>query len=312
MTDPLRSPVFLLGLPRSGTTILYEMLAASGCFNIVTARHVICFDELRNGRVNREESRERLRKRFEQLGLSTRGVDIVRLGPDTPEEYGFILDNLLLSGAAITRRNFPAFRSVCEVIQRDHGRDRPLLLKNPWDFGNGPLVKELMPGAKIVYIHRNPFHVLGSRYRLDLIALRKPSVYLSMLSERYAAFVRGGFPVQLVRLLCDKRPSLFARWLVHHIAWMASAYLRSLSSVPQEDRIDIKYEDLCERPNETIAVILAHVGVDGSRWDYGDMIGSHTSRANPQVAAQRDLVIMKLSEYANAVGYDLPRLAAAL
>ncbi len=37
--DALRSPVFILGPHRSGTTLLYEMMHANGCFNIVTARH---------------------------------------------------------------------------------------------------------------------------------------------------------------------------------------------------------------------------------------------------------------------------------
>ncbi len=312
MDDGLTFPAFILGLSRSGTTLLYEMLAASGCFNVVTARHVICFDELRDGRVDRERSRARLQKRFERLRLSTRGVDVVRLGPDTPEEYGFILDNLLGFGAAITRRNFPVFRHICEVIQRDCGRDRRLLLKNPWDFGNGRLIKALMPGAKIVYIHRNPFHVLGSRFRLDRVAVSEPSAYLSMLCERYREFMDSDFPLRVVRALWDRYPGLIARWLVHQTSWSTSGYLRSLSSVPPEDRIHIRYETLCAHPNETMGAILSHFGVDGATRDYGAMIGTHASRVPAEIAAQRDLVVRKLSGYAAAVGYALPELAEVL
>ena len=37
--------VFILGLHRSGTTWLSELLARSGGFNILTAEHVILFDD---------------------------------------------------------------------------------------------------------------------------------------------------------------------------------------------------------------------------------------------------------------------------
>ena len=39
-------PVFVLGEHRSGTTILYELLARSGSFNYLTAYHTLYFDQL--------------------------------------------------------------------------------------------------------------------------------------------------------------------------------------------------------------------------------------------------------------------------
>ena len=81
----MHAPIFILGLQRSGTTLLYEMLAASGAFRISTAWHVICFDELLTDEMDPTASRERLRDRFAAAGLKTRGVDIVATGPDTPE-----------------------------------------------------------------------------------------------------------------------------------------------------------------------------------------------------------------------------------
>ncbi len=311
LTDIRNSPVFILGLPRSGTTLLYEMLAASGCFNILTARHVICFDELRYGWLDRKQSWERVHERFEQLGLATRGVDIIRISPDTPEEYGWILDNLH-AGPMITKRRFHVFRSVCEVIQRDSGRERRLLLKNPWDLRNGRLIKALIPGAKIVYIHRNPFHVLSSLYRLNIVAATHPSAYLAMLSERYASFLESDFQVRAARVLVEKCPGLLAQWLICQASWLTSGYLRSLSSVPREDRIDVKYETLCGRPNETIEAILCKFNFDGRSVDYRTMIGRRASSVSPEVEAQRDLIVRRLSGYAASVGYDLTELAERL
>ena len=44
--DALKAPVFILGLHRSGTTLLYEMLAETGYWNCVWAWHVIRVDDL--------------------------------------------------------------------------------------------------------------------------------------------------------------------------------------------------------------------------------------------------------------------------
>ncbi|UCC31412.1 MAG: sulfotransferase [Phycisphaerales bacterium] len=310
MIESLRSSVFILGLHRSGTTLLYQMLAASGCFNIITARHVICFDELRNGSVGRERSRSRSRERFARLGLSSRGVDIVDVGPDTPEEYGFILDNLH-AGMSITRRCFHVFRSVCEVIQSDYGRDRPLLLKNPWDFGNGRLIKTLIPDARIVYIHRNPFHVLSSLYRVVVTATTRRHAYLSMLSDRYASLTESEFPWRAVQRLGAAKGGLIARGLIYQAGRSASGYLKSVRTSPVGGRIDVRYETLCRQPHETMTTILEFLGVNGEQVDYRAMIGAHTSQVVPEIARQRDLVLRKLSDYASAVGYDLSRLAVA-
>ena len=39
-------PVFIVGDHRSGTTVLYQLLASTGAFSVVTAYHVICYDRI--------------------------------------------------------------------------------------------------------------------------------------------------------------------------------------------------------------------------------------------------------------------------
>ena len=60
-------PVFILGLNRSGTSILYKMLTATQCFNSVTAYHIICYDQLIYNKINNKEeaAKDILNKRFE-------------------------------------------------------------------------------------------------------------------------------------------------------------------------------------------------------------------------------------------------------
>jgi len=307
----VQSNVFILGLHRSGTTLLYQMLAAAGRYNVVTARHVVCFGRVRNGASSRERTRSLLHERLARLGVSSRGVDGVDLSPDTLEEYSFILDNLH-AGLSITRRHFHVFRSVLEAVRRDAVQDRPLLLKNPWDFGNGRLIKSLMPDARIVYIHRNPFHTLSSLHRAIVAATAETHAYLALLSNRYRRLTDSGFPWRLLQRLCVAETDLLARSLVLYAAWLARGYLRSTRLHSHGDRIDVRYEDLCERPDDTVRGVLAKLGVDGDHVDYGAMIGAHSSCVAPQVARERDFLVERLRGYGATVGYDLPRLAADL
>src|SRR5262245_23063656 len=63
-------PVFIQGEHRSGTTLLYKLLAQSGCFNIVTVYHLLHYDELLANHlsVTEAEARRSLDERFKSLG----------------------------------------------------------------------------------------------------------------------------------------------------------------------------------------------------------------------------------------------------
>lgn len=307
----MQPPVFILGLHRSGTTLLYQMLAASGAFNVVTARHVIYFERLRDGSGNGVELRRRLGATFQRLGLADRGVDAVGLCPDTPEEYGFILDKLH-AGLTIKRRNVHVFRHFHDVVQRDCGNHRPLLLKSPWDFGRAALIQALIPGAKVVYIHREPFRRLSSLYRVVIAATTQRHTYLSLLSPRYRALTESGFPWRAAQWLVAKRPDTVANLLISYTAREARAYLRNVRTVHPTYGVDVQFEALCRWPDETIRRILQFLDVSGADVDYASMIGAPHSTIVPPIARKRDLLISKLGDYATAVGYDPAAVAVAL
>lgn len=78
-------PVFIIGEHRSGTTILYKLLAATGLFNYVTYYHITHSNELLHNRICQQEAaaKEALQARFATLNLEDRGFDQIRVTPDT-------------------------------------------------------------------------------------------------------------------------------------------------------------------------------------------------------------------------------------
>jgi hypothetical protein len=304
MPNPDPSPIIILGLHRSGTTILYEMLADSGAFDILTAWHVICFEELRNGHPDKEQSRRDLEARFQELGLTTRGLDAIKASLDTPEEYGFLLDNCG-RGHALSRHNLPVFRGACRVVADGRPVPRPPLFKNTWDFSHGGRIASLVPDARFIYIHRHPHHVLSSVYRAAVAILKEPNPYIELLSKRYARFSRSRVLRPLVRGLSNQFPWLPARILIRLVGRQTRAYLRTRHMIPPDRRIEIRYEDLCERPNETMNAIFEFLRIEAAPRDWSTMIHPRNAPVAPEITAQAKLMRRKLSAYAGAFGYDL-------
>jgi len=301
--DPLRTPVFILGLHRSGTTLLYEMMAATGCWNAVWAWHVIEFDRLRSAPPGTAESPSDLGRRFERSGLRTRGVDVVRVTPSSKEEYGFILDNHGY-GSRITRADYPFFRHACGVIQNTHPHARPLLLKNPWDFGNARLIKELIPSARFVWIHRNPLHVLSSQSRFAARAIFESIPYVEMLSRRYARFRRGKWRLAAARLAVTHGTKPLTRALIRYAATRCNGYLKDASLIPASERVEVRYEDLCRTPRETLRRVMARLDLPLREIDYAAMIGPRASRVEASVAHQKPLIRRLMGDYLSQVGLD--------
>jgi len=52
-------PVFIIGVNRSGTSILYKLLSKTNCFNVVTSYHIIKYDELLNNHINKLEKKSK-------------------------------------------------------------------------------------------------------------------------------------------------------------------------------------------------------------------------------------------------------------
>ncbi len=307
----IKCPIFILGLHRSGTTWLYEMLARTGSFDILTAYHVICFGEYLLGRRNHEAQRIRLGCQFESMGLKCRGGEAVQLSSCTPEEYGFILDNY--SGALHLRReNYPLFRQIARMIWEDTRSGRRLLLKNPWDFGNAQMIKSLLPEAKFIFIHRNPFHVLSSMQRLVVSTVNDPDPYTAMLHDRYRRLKDGRIRRHAARWCVASLPGLVVTGLLRWVQRATANYLRNLSAIPCEDRIDVSYESLCEDANGSMARILSFLDCPSAAVDYKPLVAFRDRPVAAVVAQKRSLIVRKLADYSAAVGYDLPSLAKAL
>ena len=182
-------PVFIVGHPRSGTTHLHNLMAASGRF--ATVPPVLA------GMPWEGRGLGRLMRPFVGMYLpETRLIDQVRLAPDAPTEDEVALANmcalsyfhafyfprdlaetyrrgLLFEGASaeeVAGRERALRRYVRTMARRGRG---PLLLKNPAYTAQVGWLLRLFPEARVVHIHREPEAVFASARRSVRTVLRE-------------------------------------------------------------------------------------------------------------------------------------------
>lgn len=297
-------PFFIIGDHRSGTTLLYQLLAQTQCFNIVTAYHVIRYDQVvfdhMQGRS--EESRQELSATFAQLGLKDRILDGIAVSPDLPEEYGFVIDGG--PRPQLTPSTLPKFVELCRKIQFTSEPERPILLKNPWDVLRFAYVKECFPQSKLIFIHRHPLTVINSQLRAIRSLLETKSAYTALTARWYRKMFQSPVRLFATRLLFSSRFKLAERITARHVRLVADYYLRNISSIPKADYVSIRYEDLCENPDRVIQEILDFGGFHTTaREGYKDSVHPRSLAVLPGADAAFQSVRAKLEPFLAMHGY---------
>lgn len=179
---PLIPPVFVIGLPRSGTTFLHRLLSASeDAAGVALYQHVYPvpgrFFDLR---------RADLRLQFEPWKRASRAyqMDAMHLvRPELPDEcnWGMRLGgrSMLFSSVAPVygylrwlldqdlRETYAFYRKVL-LLHQHHMPGKRLVLKCPHHLAWLPALAEAFPEAHIVETHRDPLETVPSECKLNL------------------------------------------------------------------------------------------------------------------------------------------------
>jgi len=296
-------PIFILGFHRSGTSILYKMLQQTGCFNSVTVYHLLRFHELLyNDHHQREpEVKQTLSRLFKDEGIGDREIDRLQIDPDFAEEYGFLLTELD-HPVALTDENLKIFQNLCKKITYLSRNDRPLLLKNPFDFTNFMYIKRKFSNARFIFVHRNPITLLNSQMNVFDVLLHKKNPYTALLSKKYDRDFSLPFLVKLVRM-CNSRPfHLVLRHGIRQTHKGARAYMNTIKQLAEHDYVAIRYEDLCQNPDTAIGQIMKSLKL---AYDY-DFRGATQPRnldLFPAVMKRKTSIAQKMNAYFSAFDY---------
>jgi len=151
--DPSELPIFVVGMPRSGTTLVEQILASHG--SVCGGGELTAFQEA-----------------MPEAGLSPRSPQPggMRVGP--PSQF----DPSTLGRAYLSR-----------VVPLARGKTR-LVDKLPGNFQNAGLISLALPNARIIHCRRDPMDVGLSCYATRFVAAKPFAYDLAELGQYYRAY----------------------------------------------------------------------------------------------------------------------------
>jgi hypothetical protein len=248
-----RKPVFIIGLPRSGTTHLFNLLARDTRFGFPSRFDVFnphTFLTLRRLGLHRILARQPSVKR---------PMDAIKAGWDSPEEDNIALGVIAGRGPRV-ELVFPkrhayadafrpleeqseneriAFRKALAAFTRKlvYCHDRPLLLKSPAHAVCIADIMEVFPDARFVGIIRKPAAQLASLRHMHAVTSR----------EKWAVLQDG--------------PVITEEDLLSRIGHHVRAYCRARAAIRPENLVEVRYEELVADEEETLDRIYSCLGL---------------------------------------------------
>jgi hypothetical protein len=244
--QPIRQPIFIMGLPRSGTTFLHRLLTAD------PANHTPrCWQMLYPSPPAENFSQPsglRLKRTDIALGvLRTLAPEYSNVNPINarfPQQCTEIFAHIFVSARFDILYRIPsygrwlesigvgddAYRFHKHFLQYLQYRTGPgqWVLKAPEHIFSIAAIQHVYPDAKMVFSHRDPLKVIPSDARLTEV-MRRP-------------FSRKVYPREIGAQLAE-------RWMRGAETMMQVAQSRSALSSPV---FHMKYQDLVREPTETV------------------------------------------------------------
>lgn len=242
-------PVFIIGHWRSGTTYLHNLMTQDSRFGYLSMYQAVVPDCSLIGH-------HWLRSLLAKVMPIKRPMDNVLWPMEGPQEDEVALAKVMPTGfytqflfPSKARHLFHKFVLMEGASAKDSDEfkrsylhlmkvatikadSKPLILKNPVNTARIRLLLELFPNAKFVHIHRSPYDVFKSASHLH----QKLSVLTTL------------------QTIDTKRADETVLILYEE---MMQRYLQDRALIPAENLVEVRYEDLEQRPLEVIQRIYS-------------------------------------------------------
>ncbi|HUR13479.1 MAG TPA: sulfotransferase [Mycobacteriales bacterium] len=249
--EQVARPVFVLGLPRTGTTVLYGMLAANPAL-----RSPSSWEVSRPFPAPLGEDPERVQASQKDLDGFRRlapGIDQIHpMGPDLPQECLAMQAPSFSSYEFVTTFPVPSYwewlrgqdmapayafeKQFLQHLQSGGQRGEHWVLKTPCHLMWLDALLEVFPDALLVHTHRDPTTVLAS--------------VSSLMSTIRSAVSNHVDPVAIGR-------EQLAAW-----TWGMQRVMEVRDRLPADRVVDVRFEDTVAQPVETVEKVYAHLGLD--------------------------------------------------
>ena len=182
----IREPLFIVGLPRSGTTLLHTLLAADPAHRVP-----LTWEVMSPSPATAEDRQRRIRSADRDLAmlrwLAPTFESVHATGAELPQECVSLMSPTFMSDQFDTMYNIPSYRTwffqqdlrpaydyhrrFLQHLQRRRSAER-WVLKAPAHMFAAPALMATYPDAKFVQLHRDPIDAVASVSSLVTILRR--------------------------------------------------------------------------------------------------------------------------------------------
>ena len=302
-TEIRQPPIFIQGYARTGTTHLHNIMAHDPDLGYVSTFHAVAAPFYLI-------SRGWLERRIAGRVPSKRPMDNVAVSLDLPQEEELALaavsrlssvHQLSFPGRAgeimakmgamrLNEAEMKEWRNAYMGVLRKATLacdGRRLVLKTPANLGRTGLLRQMFPGAKFIFIARDPWVVFASNRKL----------YRTMVPMN-----------QLQDVDWDE----FEASVLSNYTDMTRRWMRDRASIPKGDLIEVRFEDIESDPMGVLARIystLSLPGWDRARGPIAEYLGTLSGYRKNRYRFERSLVDAVEQEWGFAArewGYGPP------
>ena len=250
INQKVESPIFIVSLPRAGSSILFELMAQKS--GIRTTMFWEAIEPCPPPRTSSYQTDSRIKSTEDAIEAWNRIAPEMRskhlVAPSVPVEciqiqsFSFVSANLMYGTNNYMARlssddfieSYKYHRRVLQLLQSETD-DKQWLLKAPSHLSNIPELLHVYPDAKIVFMHRDPARVLAST--ASTMATIHSIFGAPFDQDRYFDFYRD----------------------------VVQGQLKNLSSLHKDLKnrraiVDVRYQDLLSAPIDTISQVYSDLG----------------------------------------------------
>jgi hypothetical protein len=276
---------------------LYKMLGNTGYFNTIQAYHILKYDELLTNHLNHrnQQAHQEINDLLQRKGITNRRIDRLPITADFAQEYVYLFEQKKYDNV-MSHKNIPLFKTLCKKIHFISDNDNPILFKNPYDFPNFLFIKRMFPTAKFIFIHRDPLDVISSTMRAWQTLYTKKNPYTALFSRRYKHATEN--PIVFYAMqnwYCSRfAPGFYG--VVRRAQRATAYYLDNIHKLPLTEHVSIRYEALCEQPNDVMQHVLTFLNVEKNQ-DFSTYIKPRQLQLTPAVERRKSYILRKMQRY---------------
>ena len=253
LDEPIERPIFITGLPRSGTTFLHRLLAEDEANLVPRVWQLIHPYPEPGSRGGRDRRQQRVARQLRMFGMFAPEFRRMHpIGANSPQECSEITAHVFASLRFDTTYSVPSYRRwldsaghldayrfhrrFLQHLQHQSGGAGRWVLKCPDHVFALDAIRAVYPDARVVFVHRDPLRVLLSAARLTEVLRRPFTRHIDRAALGQQECERWSVGSELMIDAADREP--FAEPIFH-----------------------IRYRDLVGDPLGTVKSLYRHFGL---------------------------------------------------